>query len=244
MRSLLAIFSHPDDESFRAGGTLSIMAEKGVCVYVLTMTRGQAGSCGNPPVCSQEELPMVREAELNCACKALGIQPPVIWDYEDGKLSQANENLMIQRIIDLIKKLQPEVLLTWSPDGLSGHPDHVMVSRWATKAFEKIRQHNTNGPHSLYYMVVPTSLAKNFKKYNLHSIPDNEISLAIDIIPVWKNKIKAIRCHQTQISESPILNQSDEIQRQFLGTEYFVISKNSDRKDFLSENFNLMGLDK
>jgi len=244
MYSLLAIFAHPDDESFRAGGTLAILAEKGVRVNILTMTRGQAGSCGNPPVCSQEDLPMVREVELNCACKALDIQPPVIWDYEDGKLSQANENIMRQRIIDLIKKLQPEILLTWPPDGLSGHPDHIAVSRWATKAFEKISQKSTNGPHSLYYMAMPTSIAKNFKKMNLRSIPDDEISIVIDIIPVWEKKMKAIRCHQTQVSESPILDQSDEIQRQFLGTEYFVNSRNSDGKDFLSEIFNLLGSEK
>jgi LmbE family N-acetylglucosaminyl deacetylase len=119
MYNLLAIFAHPDDESFRAGGMLAILADNDVCVQVLSLTRGQAGSCGDPPVCSQEELPQIREAELKCACNTLGIQPPIIWDYEDGKLSEANENKMIQRITDLIVKLQPEVLLTWPPDGLS-----------------------------------------------------------------------------------------------------------------------------
>ena len=237
MNSLLAIFAHPDDESFRAGGTLSILAEKGMRVHVLTMTRGQAGSCGSPPICSQEELPLIRETELKCACNALGIEPPIIWDYEDGGLSNANERVVIRRIMDLIEKLQPEIVLTWPPDGLSGHPDHVMVSRWATKAYEKTRHHTTNGPYSLYYMAVPSSLAEKFEKFKLNPVPDNEISLAIDVLPVWEKKIKAIRCHQTQISESPILTLSDEIQRQFLGSEYFLISGNSKDRDFLSEIF-------
>jgi LmbE family N-acetylglucosaminyl deacetylase len=237
MYKLLAIFAHPDDESFRAGGILAILADCGVNVQVLTLTRGQAGSCGDPPVCSQEELPQVREAELKCACNTLGIQPPIIWDYEDGKLIDVNENIMIQRIIDLIDKLQPEILLTWPPDGLSGHPDHMMVSRWATKAFEKKRRKNSNGPNTLYYMAVPSSLAKKFNNMNLHSVSDDEINLVINVLPVWGKKLKAIRCHQTQISESPLLSHSDEIQRQFLGTEYFVISRNSEDKDFLSKIF-------
>lgn len=68
--NLLAVFAHPDDESFRPGGTLSLLARRGPRVQVLTATRGQAGSCGNPPLCTPEELPAVREAELRCAALA------------------------------------------------------------------------------------------------------------------------------------------------------------------------------
>lgn len=69
--SLLAVFAHPDDETFRCGGTLALLAQRGVRVQVLTATRGQAGSCGAPPLCAPEELPAVRENELRCACAAL-----------------------------------------------------------------------------------------------------------------------------------------------------------------------------
>ena len=58
---LLAVFAHPDDEVFRCGGTLALLAKHGVRVQVLTATRGQAGSCGNPPLCTPDELPSVRE---------------------------------------------------------------------------------------------------------------------------------------------------------------------------------------
>jgi N-acetylglucosamine malate deacetylase 2 len=61
-----------------------------VRVQVLTATRGQAGSRGNPPLCVPEELPAVRESELRCACKALGILPPILLDYQDGQLSEAD----------------------------------------------------------------------------------------------------------------------------------------------------------
>jgi len=78
--SLLAVFAHPDDESFRPGGTLALLARRGARVQVLTATRGGAGSCGNPPLCAPEELPALREAELRCACKALNLLPPILLD--------------------------------------------------------------------------------------------------------------------------------------------------------------------
>ncbi len=54
---LLAIFAHPDDETFRPGGTLALLAQRGVKVHVLTLTHGEAGSCGEPPLCTPDELP-------------------------------------------------------------------------------------------------------------------------------------------------------------------------------------------
>lgn len=64
---LLAVFAHPDDETFRPGGTLALLACGGFPVHVLTATRGEAGSCGDPPLCTSEELAAVREKELRCA---------------------------------------------------------------------------------------------------------------------------------------------------------------------------------
>ena len=66
MRTLLAVLAHPDDETFRCGGMLALLARQGVRVQVLTASRGQAGSCGDPPVCRPEVLGTVREAELRC----------------------------------------------------------------------------------------------------------------------------------------------------------------------------------
>ena len=58
---LLAVFAHPDDESFRCGGTLALLAQRGIQVHLLTATRGEAGSCGEPPLCLIEKLGVVRE---------------------------------------------------------------------------------------------------------------------------------------------------------------------------------------
>jgi N-acetylglucosamine malate deacetylase 2 len=120
--NLLAVFAHPDDETFRCGGTLALLTQRGVRVQVLTATRGQAGSRGNPPLCVPEELPAVRENELRCACKALGILPPILLDYQDGQLSEADLEQLTVHILRVVKETRPRVMLTFGADGLSGIP--------------------------------------------------------------------------------------------------------------------------
>ena len=105
--ALLAIFAHPDDETFRPGGTLALLARRGVGVHVLTATRGQAGSCGDPPLCSQEDLPAVRERELRCACAALGLEPPRLLDYLDGRLAEATPEEIAAHILTAVTEVHP-----------------------------------------------------------------------------------------------------------------------------------------
>jgi len=218
---LLAIFAHPDDESFRAGGTLALLARRGVHVYLLTATRGEAGSCGDPPLCTLEELPAVREAELHCACAALGIEPPRLLDYCDGTLSDVDDEQGAAHVLTAVRELRPQALLTWPPDGLSGHPDHAAVSRWTALAFEQAGALGPDAPAALYHLAVPRSVAQALGLAHLHAVPDEEITLAVDVTPVWEQKLAAIRCHCTQAGESPILTTSLERQRLFLGTEHF-----------------------
>ncbi len=82
--ALLAVFAHPDDETFRCGGTLALLARHGVRVYLLTATRGEGGSCGDPPLCRPENLGGWREKELACACRVLGLEPPILLDHSLG----------------------------------------------------------------------------------------------------------------------------------------------------------------
>jgi LmbE family N-acetylglucosaminyl deacetylase len=217
---LLAVFAHPDDETFRCGGLLALLAERGVQVNLLTATRGEAGSCGDPPLCKEEELAEVREQELQCACNALGILPPSFLRYSDGKLAEVDEEEAIARITAVARELRPQVLLTWPADGLSGHPDHKAVSRWTSLVFEEMAK-DAEAPNALYHLAVPQSVANALSLTELRAIPDEEVSLCMDVMPVWKQKCTAIRCHRTQASGSPILFAQEEKQRVFFGKEHF-----------------------
>ena len=237
--SLLAVFAHPDDETFRCGGTLALLAQRGVRVQVLTATRGQAGSCGNPPLCVSEELPAVRENELRCACAALGIRPPILLDHQDGQLSEADPERIVSEILVVVREVRPQMILTYGPDGVSGHPDHIAIGRFATEAFRR-----TLDVIALHTIAVPHSLAKTLGMTQIHSVPDHSISLTVDVSTVWNAKMSAIRCHRTQLGESPILRTSPEKQHLFLGMEYFqrilfrpdllVKSKKSNSQTFMN----------
>jgi len=227
--ALLAVFAHPDDESFRPGGTLALLARRGAHVHVLTATRGGAGACGDPPLCTAEELPAVRERELRCACATLGIEPPRILDYPDGALSAVDPEDIVAHILALVDEIRPQVMLSFGPDGLSGHPDHIAIGSCAAEAFRRAQE-----PAVLYTVAVPRSLAKRLNMRAIRPVPDEAIALSVDISAVWEMKLAAMRCHATQLSSSPMLRAPVERQRLFFGTEHFVraAARRSDR-DFL-----------
>jgi N-acetylglucosamine malate deacetylase 2 len=214
---LLAVFAHPDDETFRCGGILTLLAQRGVCVQVLTATRGESGACGEPPLCTLAELPVVRERELRCACMALGIEPPRLLDYHDGQLAAADPDRLITQILDVVNEVRPQVLLTFGPDGLSGHPDHVAIGWCAMEAYRR-----AEGVAALYTPALPRSVAERLEMKQVQPVADEAIALSVDVSPVWEAKLAAIRCHATQLSTSPMMHASIERQRLFLGTEHFV----------------------
>lgn len=222
--ALLAVFAHPDDEVYRPGGTLALLARRGLRVHVLAATRGEAGSCGDPPLCQADELAAVRERELRCACAALGIQPPRLLDYGDGTLADVNEEVAVTRVMAAVEEFSPQILLTWPPDGLSGHPDHVAVSRWTTLVFQRAEVWGPDAPVALYHVVLPCSVAQSLGMSHLHTVPDGQVTLAVDVTPVWEEKLAAIRCHRTQMGASPILQAPLEKQQLFLGREYFRLA--------------------
>ena len=230
---LLAVFAHPDDEAFRCGGTLARLARKGVSVHVLTFTRGQAGSRGAPPLCTPEELPALREKELRCACAALGIRPPDLLDYQDGLLSEADPDQLVAHILQAVDKLHPQVMLSFGPDGLSGHPDHVTIGQCAVQAF-----HSTEAVFALYTPAVPQSLATRLGMKQIHAVPDETIAITLDVSSTWDAKMSAIRCHRTQLGESPILSAAPQVQRMFLGVEHFCLAASRSIPDGI--NFDLL----
>lgn len=220
---LLAVFAHPDDETYRAGGTLALLAGRGVSVQILTATRGQAGSCGDPPLCIPKGLAAVRESELICACSTLGVELPILLDYQDGHLAEVDPEDIIAEILAVIEDLRPQVILTFGQDGLSGHADHIAIGEFTAEAY-----HRSNSVDALYTLAVPQSLADTLGMSQIHAVPDEKIALEVDVSTCWDTKIKAIQCHATQLSSSPINNAPLERQLLFLGSEHFILA--SERK--------------
>lgn len=237
-KRILAVFAHPDDETFRAGGTLALLNKLGFHVHLLTVTRGEGGTCGNPPLCTADELPLVRSQELRCACRALGLEPPIILSYPDGQLSSIEPAKVLADILEVIDRIQPQSIISFGKDGLSGHPDHIAIGQYALNAFYEHKL-----IRSFYALAVPKSIAEKLGMKQIYSLPDDRITHTIDVSKVWDAKLNAIRCHQTQIHASPILKMDQANQRMFLAEEHFHMvenrkntsSKESNNNDILQE---------
>src|SRR5215470_16969450 len=141
-RCLLAVFAHPDDETSAAAGTLIHYAREGVDIHVVTATRGERGDLGTGDVpIARRELPAVREAELRAVLALYGAHPPILLDYRDQELSTADFATLTHDVWRVMVAVQPEVVLTFGPSGISGHEDHKTIHRAATEAF-----HRGHGP--------------------------------------------------------------------------------------------------
>jgi LmbE family N-acetylglucosaminyl deacetylase len=152
-------------------------------------------------------------------------------DYRDGTLSDVEDEEGAHRVLAAVQEIRPQVLLTWPPDGLSGHADHMAVSRWTSLAFQRA---DSPAPLALYYLAVPRSLAQALGLSHLHAVADEEVSLSVDVAAVREHKLAAIHCHRSQVNSSPILSAPEEKQRLFLGTEHFRLA--ADRPSEMGKN--------
>jgi len=126
---LLAVFPHPDDESLGLGGTLAKYSAEGVETYLVCATRGERGWNGpedqNPGLAA---LGKIREGELKCAADHLGLKEITFLGYIDGDVDQAIPQQIIAEIVTQIRRIQPQVIITFSLDGNYGHPDHIALA--------------------------------------------------------------------------------------------------------------------
>ncbi len=148
-RTLMAVFAHPDDESFGTGGTLARYgADPDVRVVLVCATRGEEGEIRAPERATPETLGRVREEELRCACAVLGVEALHFLDYRDSGMagSPANRNPsslvgvnpeeVVGKIVCQLRRERPDVVVTFDDaGGGSGHPDHVTIHHRTVAAF-------------------------------------------------------------------------------------------------------------
>lgn len=221
--TLMAVFAHPDDEAFGTGGTLSRYADEGHDVYLVTATRGEAGEIAEPDLATSADLPFVREQELRCACEAYGIHPPRFLGYADGLLPIVHQGQAVGKVVRLVRQLKPDAVITFGPDGIYGHYDHIAVHRWTTIAVDLAGDpdcfpHHVRGscePHEVskvYYRVLPQSyvdkraegdraaaLMMDGVPFYMAGWDADEITTVIDVRDHIERKLQGIRCHVTQV---------------------------------------------
>jgi LmbE family N-acetylglucosaminyl deacetylase len=232
---LMAVLAHPDDESLGVGGTLAKYASEGVDVFLLTATRGDRGRYRSFRPDDHRHpgpaaLANIRERELRAAASVLGVRKVSLLDYQDQHLDRANPREVISAIVEHLRRIRPNVVVTFGPDGAYGHPDHIAISQFATAALVaaanpafQIGGIDSLQPHAvskLYYLAWPESAWKAYQAAFRKLVstvdgierqavpwPNWAITTVIDTRIYWSTVWRAISCHQSQVSAYERLNQ-------------------------------------
>ena len=186
-KRMQVILAHPDDESFAVGGTLAKYAHQNVQVILLCATHGEAGIQGVKP----EEAGDIRERELRQAAEHLGIEVYFL-GYQDGRLANTPLEILLETIACWIDLVQPQVILTFGPEGVSGHPDHVTISHTVTKAYDLSYQ------KGLLLYIRPSEATVLGCGVSFSNSEDGKPLLEVDISDYKMDKVRAIQCHASQ----------------------------------------------
>ena len=174
---LLAVLAHPDDESFGLGGTLALYARRGYDTYLVCATRGEVGMVDD--LGGHASIAELRESELRCAAKHLGLTGVYFLGYRDSGMPGSDDNRhpnahvahpveeVAGRVVKYIRELKPDVVLTFDPIGGYKHPDHIQIHRATALAFDRADDasfHPEAGapfqPRALYFQVFPRGFLK------------------------------------------------------------------------------------
>lgn len=217
---ILCIFAHPDDETFGPGGTVALWASQGAEIHLLCATCGQAGRND-----SDQDTAQRRMAELQRASQILGVQQVEFLDFEDGTLGNRDLKRLEEIITQKIEEFQPDRLLTFDLNGLSGHLDHIAVSSATTQAFRK-----TNSAAELYYFTLPfdcTMMSRDYFVYFPVGASTVEIDVRVDVSSVWPQRIEALHAHESQAEDCSKVEETLKV----LGKrEYFWVRKQGDEE--------------
>ncbi|GAP19882.1 PIG-L deacetylase family protein [Leptolinea tardivitalis] len=146
-KTLLAVLAHPDDESFGTGGTLALYARQGVDVYLVCATRGEVGEMPEEMMAGFKTIGEKRESELRCAGETLGLKSIFFLGYRDSGMPGTADNHHPQalaaqpteavacEVAQFIRRLKPQVVITFDPIGGYYHPDHIAIHKATVRAF-------------------------------------------------------------------------------------------------------------
>jgi LmbE family N-acetylglucosaminyl deacetylase len=259
-KQILAVFAHPDDEAFGTGGSLAHFASQGHAVFLVCATRGEVGEISDPELATPETLGQVREGELRCASETMGIQEPIFLGYRDSGMLNSPENqdprALIQaparavqrQLVQIIRRIRPDIILTFEPNGGYGHPDHIAIHKHTVAAFHAAADPNQYREYQpawqaerLFYTAIPqsfftwmiqqlkltgedTSGLEAFQESGL-TWPDEQVHLILDVSDQIEAKWEAFHCHRTQFGPSNFFRRLPEAQvKQMIGKEHFALA--------------------
>jgi LmbE family N-acetylglucosaminyl deacetylase len=231
----MCVLAHPDDESLGTGGTLAKYAGEGVETYLVTATRGERGRFGERGESpGPDVVGNAREAELLAAAKELGLSEVKLLGYPDGALDKVDPAEAVEKIVGHLRRVRPQVVITFGPEGAYGHPDHIAISQLTAAAI--VRSADADFAVSkLYYIAwserkwsAYQAALKNLTckvdgvERQVAPLPEWAVTSVVDTGAVWPSVWRAVQCHKTQMSVyKQLAGLSDEHHRSLWGTQEF-----------------------
>lgn len=218
-RRFAAVVAHPDDDTFGVAGTVALHADDaGFHFTLIHATSGEAGPIADPAIATRETLGRVREEEDRRSWVTLGREPDRHeWlRYPDHRLDEVPFDELVDRIAAVLHDERPDVVSTFGPDGITGHPDHITVGEATVEAFHRLRNEGIEGFHRLIRVAIPRSLIDGWNErlvasgrepfdptqlYQPRGVPDETIGLAVDTSGVASLVVRALREHRTQAGD-------------------------------------------
>ena len=145
---ILWILAHPDDESFGSAGLMAWARDRGLRTAYVCATRGEAGGIRDSKLATRDSLGAVREQELRAAMSHVGLGELRLLGFRDSGMENTPENdhpmalinqspeSLLAHLVGHIRDLRPTTVITFGPEGIYGHPDHVLTGKLATRAIE------------------------------------------------------------------------------------------------------------
>jgi LmbE family N-acetylglucosaminyl deacetylase len=258
--TLLAIFAHPDDEAFGTGGSLARYAASGAQVALICATRGEVGEISDPSFATPETLGEVRESELRCAAETMGVRELLFLDYRDSGMAGTPENqdprafinapadVVVRSLVRAMRRIRPDVVVTFEPNGGYGHPDHIAIHKHTVSAFHLAADPAYRSGDSpdrpwqasrLFYTAIPRSFflemrdqlaaagedVEQFASFEERGWPDEQVTVTLDVSATVNDKWQALSCHRTQFGPKNLFRRLPEpIVKQMMSTEHFALA--------------------
>jgi LmbE family N-acetylglucosaminyl deacetylase len=234
---LAAVYAHPDDDTFGLGAILAKHAAD-IDYTLIVATSGEAGEISDPALADKENLATVREREERDALQELGVPNATVHFLRqpDGGLKDVPRAGLVRTVVGLLEEARPQVVVTFGPEGITRHDDHITIGQVATEAFHEARNRSNEGPFArLFYNAVPESELDAFwdavraegidmgdpdGPFMPRGVPDHTITVRFDGRDVLETKMRAVMAHRTQASE--LTSIPLRIQETFLASESFV----------------------
>jgi LmbE family N-acetylglucosaminyl deacetylase len=196
-RSILFVFAHPDDESHWGSGVALRCHDEGARTVLLTVTRGGRGTTGG--LCSTDELPALRERELREAARILKFDEVEILPYEDKEVPNIKTDEIRRTLVAIIRRVRPSILVTFDPDGITLHLDHIALSRFVTDAIPAAADSRWFPELGEAYDVPRLLWTPPVMPWDEGDFPPRAgVDFLIDTSAWWRERAQALAAHRTQ----------------------------------------------